>query len=48
METRIATTADGIMSHPVVTVPPGLDVAAVFHLVIEESTAVHPIGGRPD
>ncbi len=42
METRIATTADGIMSRPVVTVPPRLDVAAVAALLHE-----HRISGVP-
>ncbi|NVM94007.1 CBS domain-containing protein [Arthrobacter wenxiniae] len=42
MDTRIATTADGIMSRPVVTVPPGLDVASVAALLHE-----HRISGIP-
>ncbi|HEY8294243.1 MAG TPA: CBS domain-containing protein [Micrococcaceae bacterium] len=42
METRIATTARGIMSHPVVTVPPGLEVGEIAGLIRK-----HRISGIP-
>ncbi|RAN72655.1 signal transduction protein [Bacillus sp. SRB_336] len=42
METRIATTAGGIMSHPVVTVPPELDVGEIAAMVRK-----HGISGIP-
>lgn len=42
METRIATTPGGIMSRPVVTVPPGLEVGAIARLIRE-----HRISGIP-
>ncbi len=42
MESRIATTAGGIMSHPVVTVPPGLKVGAIAELIHQ-----HGISGIP-
>lgn len=42
METRIATTAGGIMSHPVVTVPPGAEVGAIAGLISK-----HRISGIP-
>ena len=42
METRIATTADGVMSHPVITVPPGTAVGNVADLLRQ-----HRITGVP-
>ncbi|WP_287929194.1 CBS domain-containing protein [Arthrobacter sp.] len=42
METRIATTAGGIMSHPVVTVRPELDVGEIAALIRK-----HRISGIP-